>query len=138
MNNKFLLVASIPVGIVISATVALAGNFMSGEAVEVLFKGKTANGTHLKQEYSYKVYFDPNGNLTEVKTGGEQSKGKWRVDGDGNHCARIHGDEEFCWPVRDNGDGSYTKRKRKDTKKGSKEIPVVRFQNFTDGNSLGQ
>ena len=108
---------------------------MSAEDVKSLVTNKTAKGVHLKKSFSYTIYFAPDGSLHQIKTNGDERKGEWEVKDNGKHCVTWDdSDRTFCRFVRDNGDQTYTKIK---VKYSGKEIPILIWRDFSDGNNLG-
>jgi hypothetical protein len=112
---------------------AQAGTYMSADEVKNVIVGKSANGVHLKKDFAYRIYFAPDGALHQIKENGVEKKGQWSVTNDGKHCVEWdNSGVRKCFPVRDDGDGTYTKVKLK----GNRVIEILRWSDFQDGDAL--
>ncbi len=133
MNNNPAVYVCLSVVLACMAGLAHAGDFLSSDEVKSIYSGKTANGVHLKKDFSYVAYFSPNGTFTQKKDNGDIKKGTWSVDNKGRQCISWDGSGiTKCFPLVNNGDGSYTKVKLK----GDKRIPLIMHSDFVDGNKL--
>ncbi len=131
MKNTKTVLALALAGLISVSNAVLAGGFMPADAVTKLFSGKTANGQHLKKGFSYKVYFNANGKFVQARNDGSRLVGTWRVKGNGAHCIQFsHKNREFCRKVRDDGNGTYIKVKKKGF---GKKVDVVKLWNFVPG-----
>ena len=107
---------------------------MSGEEVHSLFAGKTVKGYHEKSEYSFVSYYEPTGTFRSYQGGsGEPRSGKWWVDsGSENICIEWEDEQGvFRRTMVTDDDGRYWKIL---VKPNGKRIPIVTFEEFTDGN----
>lgn len=133
MNNTFNLCITTTILLLVTGTTAFAGDYLSADDVTALVSGKTFDGIHLKNDYTYKAYASPDGTVRQVKSSGDSKTGKWSVKPDGKQCIEWDGtDVVKCFHIKDNGDGSYTKVKIK----GDKVILLLRWSNFTEDNHL--
>ena len=112
----------------------LAENFMLAPDVKLALSGKTCSGEHLRKDFNFKVYFSPDGVVQQVKRNGDKQKGNWSVLDNGKRCLEWDGsDIRKCFPVRDNGDESYTLVKVK----GNGDIrELILWRHCMQGNTL--
>jgi hypothetical protein len=75
--------------------------------VIALFSGNTANGKHVRQGFSFRAYFNPNGTIVQVKDDGSRRVGSWYVNDYGQHCYEWD-DRSGCGEVIKNTDGTYS------------------------------
>lgn len=74
-----------------------------------LLAGNTAIGIHVKRGYQFKVYFNENGNLTEIIDSEKSMTGKWTIKGEDTLCFNYT--DSFrggCGTIEPNQDGSYS------------------------------
>ena len=112
----------------------IAEEFMQATDVKLALSGKTCSGEHLRKDFNFKVYFSPDGVVQQVKGNGDKQNGNWSVLDNGKRCLEWDGsDIRKCFPVRDNGDESYTLVKVK----GNGDIrELIHWKNCTQGNIL--
>ena len=114
----------------------LAEEFMSAADVKSALSGKTCSGEHLRKDFTFKVHFSSDGAVHQIKENGYEKKGKWSVLDNGKRCLEWNGtDIRKCFPIRDNGDGTYTLVKVK----GNGDIKkLILWSNCTQGNTLAK
>ena len=106
---------------------ALAGDFLTGEQIEDLVKGKTVHAQHLLKGFKFTVYFDSDGETAVRKENGVATETTYRVTGD-KHCIFWNG-KDRCASLRDNGDGTYTRV-------NARGKDVVVWKSFDHGKNL--
>ena len=106
---------------------------LSGDEVQSLFSGKTVKGYHEKKKYSFTSYYEPAGTFRSYQ--GEVIEprlGKWWVNSSGDICIRWQGEsQDLCRKMMTDDDGHYRKVL---VKPSGKQILVVSFESFVDGN----
>jgi hypothetical protein len=126
-NTLSKVVLGLSVGLMLS-TSAFAGKALNTDEVKALVTGKTADAEHLLRGFKFKAYFNPNGDLTQLKENGDTVEGTWQVDAEGLHCVDF-GAGDRCATVVDNGDGTWSR-----VNKNGK--PVVKWTGFVDGKAF--
>lgn len=108
---------------------------LSGDEVQSLFSGKTVKGYHEKSKYSFTSYYEPSGTFRSYQ--GEEIEprlGKWWINSSGDIC--IHWEDEsqdLCRKMITDDNGHYRKVL---VKPNGKQILIVSFESFVDGNVL--
>jgi len=120
-------VLGLTVGLMLSGNV-FAAKTLNADEVKALITGKTADAEQLIKGFKFKVYFNPNGDLNQLKEDGNKVDGSWQVDAQGQHCVNF-GAGDQCATVVDNGDGSWTRINMAGK-------PVVNWKNFVDGKTF--
>ena len=99
-------------GLGLLSSVAVAGEWMSGEQIEKLVSGNTTYGKHEFKGFTSYSYNRPDGTFVGRNSESGPRKGTWRVDGN-KMCRHPEGrPKEFCQEVKDNGDGTYNRYKQ--------------------------
>lgn len=107
---------------------ALAGKTLSGDEIKALVTGKTIESEHLIRDFTFKVYFDkdgetayrtlPNGNIKETT---------YSIKGN-RHCIFWQG-KDRCAQIQENGDGTYYRVNFRGKK-------TIKWNNVSDGKNL--
>ena len=126
---------------VVVAPLLAFGN-LSAKEVRTLFSGQTVEGEFREGGMKYVepnmvstfsepfvMYFSTDGAVRGIRNG-KKKAGKWRVDGEGNHCVQWDGNREGCAPITREG-RAYKKYMRK---RGARIKWVETFTVFTPGN----
>ncbi len=128
MKLKMILLKTLSLAIILGfSTQANADEFLDASAVKALVTGKTIHAMHLKKDFEFKVYFDPDGETAYRSQGGETTKTTYKFD-DNKHCIYWKG-KNRCANILDNGDGTYTRVNKKGKKK-------VKWTKFEDGKTF--
>ena len=104
-----------------------AEDFMDADAIKALVTGKTIHALHLKKDFEFKVFFDPDGETAYRSQGGEVTETTYKFVGN-KHCIYWK-EKDRCANILDNGDGTYTRV----NKKGKK---IVKWTKFEDGKTF--
>jgi len=104
-----------------------ADEFLDADAVKALVTGKTIHAMHLKKDFEFKVYFDPDGKTAYRSQHGETTKTTYEFR-DNKHCI-FWKEKNRCANILDNGDGTYTRVNKKGKKK-------VKWTKFEDGKTF--
>ena len=117
--------------LVLTASAASAGDYMSADEVKALFTGKTFDGVYLPKDKNFKAYEAPDGSHIVVNSRGKKSSGRqWSVNDKGQHCTTSKKwKEPRCTFVKDAGNGEYYK-----INNAGKHTHTL--SNFRDGNQL--
>ena len=105
---------------------ALAGDALSEDAVKALTSGKTVHAKHEKKDFTFSVYFAPDGKAIRKWKNDNIQEGKWFFE-DGLHCINVGGGDK-CASIEDNGDGSY-----KRLKNGNSGKHFITWKKVVDG-----
>lgn len=96
-----------------------ADKMLSGDEIKALVTNKTISVIYSSSN-QWRQYFAADG--SSIRDNGETST--WNIDGD-NHCNSASA--KFpCAPIRDNGDGTYSRLK-------SDGSPIVTWTKFVEG-----
>lgn len=110
-----------------TVTVTAADQRLTADEVRALISDSTVECFHHKKNFSYLVYFDPDGSVRGVSTDGRERRATWSVTDDGYHC--VHWSDKsgpICHGIFPNGDGTYKRKKRNKTNHGITMRSVVR------------
>ena len=133
MRLIFAITLSLVVAFVASCERMPGWRTLSGDEVQLLFSGKTVKGYHEKWQYSFTSYYEPTGVFRSYQ--GEEKeprRGKWWVNSIGEICIQWEGElSELCRKMMTDDDGHYRKVL---VKRNGKEILLVSFESFVDGN----
>lgn len=115
---------------------ALADNFMTATEIKSTLSGKTCAGEHLRKNYNFKVYFSPDGVVTQVKDNGYKRNGTWSILDSGKRCLEWEGtDIRKCFHIQNNGNKTYTLTK---IKKNGDTLNLIQWSYCLNGNTLEQ
>jgi hypothetical protein len=106
---------------------------LSSDEVQVLFSGKTVKGYHEKRKYSFTSYYEPTGIFRSYQGEAKEPRlGKWWVNSSGDICIHWEGEsQDLCRKMMTDDDGHYWKVL---VKRSGKQILIVSFESFVDGN----
>lgn len=109
---------------------------LSGDEVQVLFSDKTVKGYHEKREYAFTSYYEPTGIFRSYQGEAKDPRlGKWWVNNSGDICIHWEGEsQDLCRKMMTDDDGHYWKVL---VKTSGKQIVIVSFESFVDGNVHG-
>lgn len=113
MKNNFLIRILFCLLFVVSQTV-LADDYMGADKIKDLISGKTIYAKHLKRNFTFKVFFDVDGETALRTDFGKTKKTKYEFKGN-KHCIYWKG-KNRCANILDNGDGTYTRVNKKGKK----------------------
>jgi len=140
--NGFLFVIKtisiIAIALVMVAALAFECNaewrILSNDEVIDLFTGKTVKGYHVKKKYAFTSYYEPTGTFRSYQGEAREPRlGKWWVNNEGDICIRWQDEsKDLCRKMITDDDGNYRKVL---VKKNGKQILIVRFESFIDGNA---
>ncbi len=94
------------------SSLAMAGEWMTGEQIEKLISGNTTYGKHQFKGFTSYSYNREDGTSVGWNSKRGATKGTWRVKGN-KICRHLDGNrKEHCQEVKDNGDGTYNRYKQ--------------------------
>ncbi len=107
---------------------------MGADEVRALFSGKTIDGDHEKNGFSFKSYYDAGGVFFSIRNGAKPPLlGRWWILDDGQICIRWEtSNEDLCRHMVRDAEGSYTKV----LVRSGKRIVIVRYRSFTNGKDV--
>lgn len=126
MQKKLMLVCLLAVAMAFSGRAA-AEKTLTGDEVKVLFSGKTVDYTHITTGSEMSVYYAEDGSM-RGRRGDKKTAGSWHVNDKGELCIE-YGKGDRCRHIVEDG-GVYRKYKEEN----GKQVPVVIYHKFTDGN----
>lgn len=126
MPKQIILVCLLAIAMAFSGASA-AGKTLTGAEVIALFSGKTVDYTIIRQGFSVSVYYAGDGSMRGVSRG-KKMAGNWHVNDKGELCIE-YGKGDRCRHVVEE-DGVYRKYKEEN----GKQIHIVTYHTFTDGN----
>lgn len=126
MQKQIMRVCLLAVAMAFSGASA-AGKTLTGAEVIALFSGRTVDYTHITTGYEMSVYYAEDGSM-RGRRGEKKTGGSWHVNDKGELCIE-YGKGDRCRHIIEE-DGVY--RKYKD--ENGKQIHIVTYHTFTDGN----
>lgn len=103
---------------------------LTTKQIQSLFQNKTAFGKHLARNYSFRRYFSPSGEITEVSSEYSIRRGKWKAEFD-TLCFQFDS-KENCSSV----ENRYGKVKLFAYRMNKPNKDIIEFKWFADGNVL--
>jgi len=112
----------------VSTVVSAKAESLSKEEIIKTFSGKTVEGYHNKKKFHFKRFYGEDGTLIMVSETKGKKVGKWKVTDDGRFCEFKQVKNKKCMRLERIGDliNKYNK----------KNVNVITFKNFVDGNQL--
>lgn len=112
----------------ITSSQTMAGKTLSKDEINALVTGKTIESKHLVRDFSFKVYFDTDGETAyRALPNGNIKQTSYSINGN-KHCLFWKG-KNRCATIEDNGDGTYYRL----TPDGRK---IIKWLSVTDGKNL--
>ena len=107
---------------------SVAEKILTGDEVKALFSGKTVDYTIVRQGFSVSAYYAEDGSMRGLSREKKQMTGSWHVNDRGELCIE-YGKGDRCRHIVEEG-GEYRKYKEEN----GKQVHVVTYHTFTDGN----
>jgi len=115
--------------LILTVNEVIAGSPLESSEVISLFSGKTVDWYHEKKGFSATGYFDPDGILSGVKDNGAEFQFDWSVNSKGEFCI-DKSSKTICRTIIKSG-SEYHKVM---VKSNGKQIHIMTYRNFVDGN----